>query len=201
MPERRAAVISDDFWAGQRTGWDRDPRLIDPVIDHPFWALHHGPSGTALVLHVLRGGWSDAAIHELRRSFESALPGRHAARVLAFGTLRLNLFLGVVAHDREDLADADEVLRRARWAFDRTVARSKGAEPPGPGPDEVQELPEPGGPTGLAFQLAEASMGAAEYVDVADGADPDFRRAEWAKLHQTTGIDFRDRIYSYRSRL
>ena len=106
-PQTRCGWLKDDRTSAPDYGWFRDPRLIDPSVI--VWQpLHHAPTGVAVVDHLVRGSWSDEALHELHDASEVLLPGRHAIPVIGHGSRRLTVYLGIFSGYVNGLSSRDE---------------------------------------------------------------------------------------------
>lgn len=185
-------MTDDDFWAGHRTDWDEDPRLVGPAISHSSDDFaHHRPSGSIVACYSVRGRWSNAALRRLRDCLDFALPGRYSCRVIDYGNARFTFILGVTGgrYLRNHESEIEATARCAAWAFDYTVLAENGRDPAGAG--SVIPLPEPAPQVAQAFRLAQ--------LDLGDGFPRvyDQRTATWGVLRDTAYLDFRHLLYSY----
>jgi hypothetical protein len=193
-PETLCGWVREEPSGAELTGWDRDPMLVDPSLDH-FHALVHTPTRSALVPYRIQGSWPDEALRDLRQALDTLLPGRSIIRQLRHGCARLTVFLGVI-----DPIDSRRVRSPYEWnrAGSRSaqavldlcavaLARAKGTErglkldPPRP----AAAAPQPDERTRTAFRRAENAMGNEEIVD----ATGDLERIE-----KVAGIEIRTRL-------
>ncbi len=202
-PQTRCGWLLDDRTSAPDYGWFRDPRLIDPSVI-AWQPLHHAPTGVAVVDHLVRGSWSDEALHELHDASEVLLPGRHAIPVIGHGSRRLTVYLGVFSgyvnglSSRDERGDTGEIYRTLdliRAMFGHMVARERGMLLDGPVPAYGLDLP----PPWAADRFGEAlrAMGQEEVISPADLAHQDeYHRAEWVKLRQSENLDeLRDELF------
>lgn len=189
-------MADDDFWAGHRSSWDEDPRLVGPAISHSSGDLaHHWPTGSIVASYSVRGRWSNAALEQLRGCLHFALPGRHSCRVISYGNARVTIFLGTTGgaysetYCRNHVADIEVTARCAAWAFDYTALAGQGIDVTGAG--SVTPLPEPEPQLAEAFRLAE--------LDLGDGFPSiyDRRTPTWSELRNSAYLDIRNLLYSY----
>ena len=202
-PQTRCGWLLDDRTSAPDYGWFRDPWLIDPSVI-AWQPLHHAPTGVAVVDHLVRGSWSDEALHELHDASEVLLPGRHAIPVIGHGSRRLTVYLGVFSgyvnglSSRDERGDTGEIYRTLdliRAMFGHMVARERGMLLDGPVPAYGLDLP----PPWAADRFGEAlrAMGQEEVISPADLAHQDeYHRAEWVKLRQSENLDeLRDELF------
>ncbi|MGW6930982.1 TIR domain-containing protein [Lentzea sp. NPDC054927] len=173
---------------------DRDPLLVGPSIDF-FGTVYHVPTGTAMAVYRVQGGWSDPALHELHESFDAMLPDRQVIKAIRYGVRRICVYLGNIRsylqapENRQDpdKADATRTMQLSAAALARMLAKER-AVPLGPHAAAVA-LSEPPHNAWAAFLRAEDELGDAEYAPAEDATSLDLGAAVWTKLRQSTSVD------------
>jgi hypothetical protein len=158
--------------------WDRSPRLGSPRIG--FWRdCHHAESGAVVLIFMLYGNWTNAALYTLRNALQVLIPGRVAQYMVGPGAMRVTVLLGTAdagGSDRIDLARAGAIADATFLALARACAALD--DLPIPPLDGSVTIPA-SADTHYALDSAQAALGSKEAPAVSDDWAPS--EAEWLK--------------------
>jgi hypothetical protein len=159
--------------------WDRDPRLGEPRFG--VWAdCHHATSGAVVLLFMLYGAWTNAALDTMRDMFEEVLPGRTTTFMCAPGAMRIAVLLAAAeatGHDEIDKGSAEAVVD----AVYLSIAHALAAHDDLPVTPLGRDLLIPAPPWGErdALEGAHRALGTQEFPPLSDDWAPS--DAEWLK--------------------
>ena len=169
--------------------WDRDPRLGEPRFG--VWAnCHHVESGAVMLVFMLYGAWTNAALETMRDMFEEVLSGRTTTFMCAPGAMRIAVLLATAeatGMDRIDRASAEAVVDAVYVSIACALASQRDL-PMAPLNDRVR-IAAPTGEEKAALRSAHRALGAQESPPLSDDWAPS--DAEWLKpRHSVLNVQY-----------